>query len=84
MMYARCIANCNANLDETQFAGVGTPVPREKVTPDLSRADVLRIAAEANVDPRSVTAELDAMRGKRKRVRGLSGDRIRAALAARR
>lgn len=56
----------------------------KKSTKTLTRPELLTIAAEAYVDPRSVQHELDYQQGKRKnQVRGLSGERVRAALAAR-
>lgn len=47
----------------------------------LTRADVLRVAGEAECDPRTVVQELAAQRGERKPVRGMVGERIRKALA---
>lgn len=44
----------------------------------LSLQDIRRLAAELAVDPRSVQAEIEG-----RRVRGMAGDRIRRALAAR-
>lgn len=50
-------------------------------TPGIDRPTLLRVAAEADVDPRSVQAELAAERGERPPVRGRVGERIREALA---
>jgi hypothetical protein len=49
----------------------------------LDTRTILRIAAEADVDPRSVRRELAAMRGERPPVRGRAGERIRAAFLKR-
>jgi hypothetical protein len=48
----------------------------------LTRPEILRLAAEADSDPRSIENELAAQRGERPHVRGRSGERIRAVLAA--
>ena len=53
---------------------------RTAETPDYPT--VLRLAAEAMVDPRSVHAELLAARGERRHVRGVAGERVRRVLAA--
>lgn len=51
---------------------------------DLDRPTILQIASEAYVDPRSVRAEIAYQQGRRpKPVRGLSGERVRAAMARR-
>jgi hypothetical protein len=47
---------------------------------DIDRPTLLRLAAEADSDPRTVLAELRARRGERQPVRGRAGERIRAAL----
>ena len=58
-------------------------MPRTKPEPSkLDRATVLRIAADAGVDPRTVEAELAAQRGEREPVKGLAGERVRKAIAA--
>ena len=44
-------------------------------------AFILRVAADAACDPRTVAAELAAERGERVHVRGMVGERVRAALA---
>jgi hypothetical protein len=49
-------------------------------TDGAHHAVIMRIAAEATCDPRTVVAELAARRGERAHVRGRSGDRIRAIL----
>ena len=41
-----------------------------------------RLAVEAEVDPRSVIAELRAAKGQRVPVRGMSGHRVRRVLKA--
>jgi hypothetical protein len=48
----------------------------------LDRPTLLRLAAEADSDPRSVAAELAAERGERAHVKGRAGERVRAVLAA--
>ena len=50
-------------------------------TVTLDRPAILRIAADADVDPRSVERELAAERGERPHVRGRAGQKIRDALA---
>ena len=50
--------------------------------PEIDRPTLLRLAAEADADPRSVLRELAAARGERAHVRGRAGERVRAALAA--
>lgn len=50
-------------------------------TTHISRPELLRLAAEADTDPRSVAAELAAERGERPHVKGRAGERIRAVLA---
>ena len=47
-------------------------------SPSVPIAEVRRIAAELEVDPRSVEKEL-----RRERVRGIAGEKIRRALEAR-
>ena len=51
-------------------------------TPDkeIDTTTVRRLALEADVDPRTIVAELKAARGERARVRGISGDRARRVL----
>jgi hypothetical protein len=51
-------------------------------TAHIDRPTLLRLAAEADTDPRSVAAELAAARGERRHVKGRVGERIRAVLAA--
>jgi hypothetical protein len=51
-------------------------------TTPLDRPTLLRLAAEADSDPRSVENEIAALRGERPHVRGRAGERIRAVLAA--
>ncbi len=48
----------------------------------IDRPTLLRLAAEADSDPRSVAAELAAQRGERPHVKGRAGERVRAVLAA--
>jgi hypothetical protein len=55
-----------------------TPLP-----PTVDRREILRLAAEADADPRSIERELRAMRGEDRHVRGRAGERVRAALASR-
>lgn len=51
---------------------------------ELERPTILQIASEAYVDPRTVRAEFAYQQGRRsKPVRGLSGERVRAAMARR-
>jgi hypothetical protein len=47
----------------------------------FDRATILRLAAEADTDPRSIVNELEAQRGKRRHVRGHAGERVRRVLA---
>lgn len=47
------------------------------------RPTLLAIASEADVDPRTVEAELAAYRGEREHVRGIRGRRVRSILIAR-
>ena len=44
-------------------------------------ATLRRLAVEADVDPRSIVAELRAARGERDHVRGMAGHRVRRLLA---
>ncbi|HEU4544632.1 MAG TPA: hypothetical protein VFR23_26130 [Jiangellaceae bacterium] len=53
----------------------------EHPTPD--KRTVLRLAAEADVDPRSVRSEFAAMRGERPHVTGRAGEKLRVVLARR-
>lgn len=50
-------------------------------TVEIDRPTLLRLAAEADTDPRTVLAELRASRGERPPVRGRAGERVRAALS---
>ena len=52
-------------------------------TRPLAKPQILRLAAEADVDPRSVQRELRALQGTGKPVRGRSGERLRSVLAKR-
>jgi hypothetical protein len=47
---------------------------------EINGSTVRRLAVEADVDPRTILAELRAARGERARVRGMSGDRARRVL----
>ena len=49
-------------------------------TTHLDRRDLLRLAAEADSDPRSIENELAAHRGERPHVRGVAGERVRRVL----
>lgn len=51
-------------------------------TAHIDRPTLLRLAAEADSDPRSIAAELAAQRGERPHVKGRAGERIRSVLAA--
>lgn len=51
------------------------------MSPGASRAYILRIAAAAHADPRTVERELAAQRGSGNPVRGNVGERIRIAIA---
>lgn len=51
--------------------------------PHVDTRTILSLAAEADVDPRSVRRELAALRGECPHVRGRPGERIRQALASR-
>ncbi len=48
--------------------------------PNLDRRELLRLAAEADTDPRSIASELAAHRGERPHVRGVAGERVRRVL----
>jgi hypothetical protein len=47
----------------------------------LDKATIRRLAVEADVDPRSIVAELRAARGERPPVKGMAGHRVRRVLA---
>lgn len=49
-------------------------------TVHIDRPTLLRLAADADCDPRSILNELAAERGERPHVVGRAGERIRAAL----
>jgi hypothetical protein len=50
------------------------------VPPELDRPTILRLAAAADSDPRTVAREIRALRGAEPHVRGRAGERIRAVL----
>lgn len=70
--------------DRTKTEGprVAAVIPPGIRREPIDRPTLLRLAAEADCDPRSIIRELAAFRGERAHVTGRAGERVRAVLSA--
>jgi hypothetical protein len=62
-------------------ARMATRIPIRHAHLGIDLATLRALAVAAEVDPRSVIAELQAARGERPHVRGMAGNRVRRLLA---